>query len=66
MERKPRRMLEGASPGVEEAAPPWMLEGAPPGVVKRVVRDGSREGGARRRRSSRTRRKGENGWEMKR
>ena len=45
-------MLEGAPPGVEEVAPPWMLEGTPPGVVKRVVRDGSGEGGARRRRGA--------------
>ncbi|CAD6333916.1 unnamed protein product [Miscanthus lutarioriparius] len=52
VERKPRRMGVGAPPGVEEAAPPWMLEGTPPGVVKRVVRDGSGEGGARRRRGA--------------
>jgi len=48
-ERKSRRMLEGAPPGVDEAAPPWMLEGAPPGVVKCVVRDGSGEGRVHRR-----------------
>ena len=45
-------MGEGAPPGVEEAAPPWMLEGAVPGVVKRVVRDGFGEGGARRQRGA--------------